>query len=105
MSNRLDRLLELYENNSQDSFILFALAKEYEGAENYDKALSFYKILYDNQPEYTGTYYHYGSLLIKVENFDEAEKVMENGLTVCKEAKAQHAYNELRGLYEEHFLD
>jgi hypothetical protein len=57
-SERLTQLLNYYDSDPKDTFILFALAKEYEKESVLDKALSFYLKLKETDPNYIGLYYH-----------------------------------------------
>ena len=45
-----------------DSFALFALAKEYEKHGDLDQALAYYRRLRQSNPGYVGLYYHLGKL-------------------------------------------
>ena len=42
---RLEQLQQFLQNSPNDSFILFAIAKEYEGAGKLNEALNYYKKL------------------------------------------------------------
>ena len=70
MTSRLNQLLEFQNNNPKDSFILFALAKEYEKLEERDEALAHYLKLVEMDVNYVGTYYHLGKLY---EQLDQPE--------------------------------
>ena len=97
MSNsRLEQLLELLESNSSDSFILFGIAKEYEGKENFEKALQFYLELKSKDPDYIGLYYHLGKLYETVEEFPLADETYQLGITVATKLNDQHSLQELK---------
>lgn len=65
--NRLDTLLQLLENDPTSSFILFAIAKEYETLGNYHRALELYGELIAKDPKYTGCYYHFAKAYFKLD--------------------------------------
>ncbi|MBK6619798.1 MAG: tetratricopeptide repeat protein [Saprospirales bacterium] len=94
---RLDQLLQLLESSPKDSFLLFALAKEYEGLGNDDKALEYYLSLRESNPGYVGLYYHLGKLYLRKQDIDQAVSVYKAGMEVANLAGDRHAYNELSG--------
>lgn len=94
---RLNQLLSFLENSPKDSFILFAIAKEYENLAKTELAISYYQRLVSESPDYVGTYYHFGKILQKEGKEDEALEIFDQGLAVSKAQGDQHAYNELAG--------
>jgi tetratricopeptide (TPR) repeat protein len=97
--NRLEKLLEFAAAEPQDPFLKYALATEYLRLGNQENALSFYKDLTDNQPDYVGTYYHLGKLYEIRNQKNEALITYERGIAIAKKVKDQHALNELMGVY------
>ncbi len=95
--NRLEYLLQLRAEQPNDAFTLFALAKEYEKAQDSETALRYYLELKEKHPDYVGLYYHLGKLLEKREDFPGAISTYKTGLDVAKAAKDMHAYGELNG--------
>jgi len=93
--SRLNKLLEFYNAESADSFIIFAIAKEYEKVENYDKALKFYLELKQKDPDYIGLYYHLGKLYEELEERTLALTAYDDGLALAKRLKDFHALSEL----------
>lgn len=97
MSDRLELLKSMLEKNPKDSFLLFAIAKEYEGLGNNKAALDFFLSLRESQPDYVGLYYHLGKLYEKNEEIEKAFFTYKDGMEVAKAAGDQHALNELTG--------
>ena len=95
--SRLDQLQNFLNDSPHDAFLLFAVAKEYDGLGNPQKALEFYLKLRETTPQYVGLYYHLGKLYERLERPDDALEVYKTGMTVAKQEKDQHAYNELAG--------
>lgn len=95
-SIRFEKLLALYEENPTDSFINFALAKEYELNDNLNKAIQLLEKLIITNPNYLGTYLHLGKLYEKNGEIKKALNIYENGITVAKIAKDQHSLSELK---------
>jgi tetratricopeptide (TPR) repeat protein len=97
MSARLQYLLRLLETTSPDSFVLFAIAKEYENADDRPKALEFYEKLRATDPGYVGLYYHLGKFYEQTRDFDVAAGVYKQGMEVARKASDFHALSELKG--------
>ncbi|MFT4667223.1 MAG: tetratricopeptide (TPR) repeat protein [Polaribacter sp.] len=97
MTNRLSQLLLLQKELPNDSFLLFALAKEYEKAKQMNQALDYYLELLNKDPEYVGTYYHLGKLYEHFEKAAEAFQTYTTGMAVSKKQGDQHSMNELAG--------
>lgn len=95
MSKRLPLLQQLLESNPNDSFALFAIAKEYEGMGEPALALAFYQRLQTTNPAYVGLYYHLGKLLEKTGRPAEALEAYRSGMEVARKAGDQHAFSEL----------
>ncbi|MEM6967318.1 MAG: tetratricopeptide repeat protein [Bacteroidota bacterium] len=99
-SARLDQLFQFLKDRPDDSFVLFAIAKEYEGLDDENNAKSYYLKLINDHPDYVGTYYHLGKLYERAEAFELAEDTYQKGMKVAKAAGDRHAYGELMGAYE-----
>jgi tetratricopeptide (TPR) repeat protein len=97
MTNRLQHLLQLAENAPKESFILFALAKEYEGMGDEDHALKYYLKLKEADPGYVGLYYHLGKLYEQLEDTPKALDAYRQGVDVARTAGDMHALSELNG--------
>ena len=97
MTERLQRLQSLLEASPNDSFILFAIAKEYEKASDFDTALDYYLRLKTSEPDYVGLYYHLGKLYEVKEDFDAAVATYQTGMEVAKKLGDKHSLSELVG--------
>ena len=96
-SDRLQQLLSLLKNNPNDSFILFAIAKEYENLADSKTALKYYLKLTEHDKMYVGTYYHLGKLYEKMNEPGQAFSTYKTGMEVAKSLDDLHAFNELAG--------
>lgn len=92
---RLKQLQNLLESSPNDSFLLYAIAKEFESLERIDEALQGYRQLTELHPEYVGTYYHYAKLLEEQEETDKALAIYEKGMSIARKVGDQHAFGEL----------
>jgi len=97
MSSRLEQLKGFLADSPDDSFLIFAIAKEYEGLGNQEKALEHYLKLLEEDPDYIGTYYHLGKLYEQQEAFAKAFETYKVGMAIAKKAGDQHALSELAG--------
>ena len=101
MNARIDKLLKMNSEKSTD-FTLFALAKEYEGMGETQKAISFYELLEKNYENNTGFYYHFAKLMIDLNDLHRFKKIIQQGKKICTLKKDMHALAELNGLYNEY---
>ncbi|MBK8491078.1 MAG: tetratricopeptide repeat protein [Saprospirales bacterium] len=94
---RLTQLLALHADSPNDTFLLFALAKEYEKMGEEDNALAYYLQLRSVDPDYVGLYYHLGRLYQRRQDLDSAIDTYKAGMGVAKRLGDSHAYSELAG--------
>lgn len=97
MSRRLQLLQQVLESNPNDSFALFAIAKEFEGLNDLENAMAYYLRLLHTDPAYIGLYYHLGKLYEKTGQPAEAITVYRKGMEVARNAGDRHALGELNG--------
>ena len=83
------------ESSPGDSFILFAIAKEYEKMEDSEQALEYYLKIRENDPNYVGLYYHLGKLYEKTGEVNTAFATYKAGMAVARQLGDQHALSEL----------
>lgn len=96
-SARLTQLRSFYQDDPNDPFILFALAKEYEGLGKTDTALQHYLELREKQATYVGLYYHLGKLYEGRKEEQLAWDTYTQGMKIARQAGDQHALSELAG--------
>ncbi|MFZ1703329.1 MAG: hypothetical protein WAT79_03230 [Saprospiraceae bacterium] len=94
--NRLQQLLEMFEQDPQDSFVHYALAKEYEYEGREEEAIESFLVLKENNPEYIGLYYHLGKLYEKNGHTLDALETYELGIQMARAIKDIHALGELQ---------
>ncbi len=96
---RLDKLFEFLEADQNDSFLLYAIATEYNVQNDSENALKYYLKLTENHPDYVGTYYHLGKLQEKLDDKDKAVAAYQKGMEVARAKRDMHALSELQGAY------
>lgn len=107
-SNRLDQLLSLLNESPSDSFLLFAIAKEYEKSGDDDRALTYYLRLENADADYVGLYYHLGKLYERRGAYQTAFEKYSRGIEAARKAGDRHAEGELataRMIVEEDYLE
>ncbi len=99
--NRIERLLEFLNATPKDNFLRHALALEYLKINEDEKGKELFLEILNESPDYIGSYYHLAKLFEKLNDRESAINWYEKGMAAAKEAKDQHAYNELQGAYED----
>lgn len=94
-TDRLKSLMKMYNEDPRDSFIRFAIAKEYEKIGDDKMALEHYLSLKEDDPDYVGLYYHLAKLMEEMEKESQALSVYEEGIAIAKKLKDFHALSEL----------
>jgi tetratricopeptide (TPR) repeat protein len=94
---RLSQLQELLSDNPGDSFVRFALAKEYEKLGDEARAFTYYRELLEKDPDYLGLYYHLGKWYERADDVEQAINIYSRGMDVARQQGDQHALGELSG--------
>lgn len=92
---RLEQLLVLLKEQSEDPFILFAIAKEYEQLGQVNEAIRYYEEVLNASEEYLGAYYHWGQLLAEQGEQVKALEIFDKGIFMARKVGDQHALSEL----------
>ncbi|MEM9051040.1 MAG: tetratricopeptide repeat protein [Bacteroidota bacterium] len=82
--NRMELISEMLEKNPDDTFLNYAAALEYKKENNINKAMSFFRRIIDNDPEYLPTYYQLGKLLEEKNKTEEAVVIYKQGRELAK---------------------
>lgn len=94
--NRIQKLEAIVVQNPQDTFALFALAKEYEKISEIENAIKILENLLFIDKNYLGAYYHLGKLYEKNDEVKKALNIYKAGISVAQEQKNTHTLSELR---------
>lgn len=93
--SRVDEILKMLKTDSNDSFLTYALALEYEKEGKNKLAISTIESLIDSDPDYLGAYYKLGQLYEKSENLDKARDIYTHGIKLSTEKKDFKSKGEL----------
>ena len=99
--DRIAKLRELLQGNPSDSFLQHALALEYIKLGDDEMARKLFEELLEKDPSYVGSYYHLGKLFERRNDSARAIKCYEKGMEKARAAGENHAWNELKGAYDE----
>lgn len=94
-NTRLTYLQSLLEEDPNDSFVKFAIAKEYEKMDDYDTAIETFEGLKNDDPSYVGLYYHLAHLYVEMDQLEDAIKTYDQGIKIAKDQDDLHALSEL----------
>lgn len=97
----MDRLLKALEENQEDAFVHFALAREYTKHNDLTTARKYYQHLTDHFPEYSGTYYHFILLLWELDELTTAQEILDKGLKNLRRNNEFHLLRELQALQDQ----
>ncbi|MDB5226884.1 MAG: repeat-containing protein [Bacteroidota bacterium] len=95
-NTRIHRLEQIIVDNPNDTFGLFALAKEYEKEENFEKSVQLFEKLLVADENYIGAYYHLGKVYEQLEEIKKALNIYEMGISIAKKLNDMHALSELQ---------
>ncbi len=96
MSNRLEVLRNMVEQNPSDSFSRYGLAMEYANSGDLERAIEEYRALLSVNPNYSAAYYHGGQTLKKLGRRDEARAVYRNGIEATTRIGDLHTRSEIQ---------
>jgi Tfp pilus assembly protein PilF len=98
--NRIEKIIEMLQDQPKDSFLKHALALEYIKIDKEDEAIIQFIELLNNEPDYVGSYYHLAKLYERNQQTDAAIEIYTKGMEVAKKLKDNHNLNELRSAYD-----
>ena len=99
--DRINKLQEMLTQSPWDSFLQHALALEFIKQGDDHLARRYFEELLNADPQYIGSYYHLAKLLERSGDTSAAIQTYEKGMEQAKRVQDQHAFNELRGAWEE----
>ena len=98
-SARLHQIKSMLEDKPNDSFLMFALARELEGLEQWQDAIGAYERLKEVDPDYVGFYYHLAALYAELGESEKARDTYEKGIETAEKLKDFHALGELKNAF------
>ena len=100
MSDRLAALLNFFEKDPKDPFVIYGIALEYSAKNDYSNAEKYFDILLKTDPAYIAGYMQYAQLKANKNELAQAKQLYKEGIQKAKEAGDLHSAREM-----EEFLD
>ncbi len=95
MSERLDTLWKMQQENPQDPFFLYAIGLEYQ-YNTPQKTQEIWESLAKNFADYLPTYYALGKLYEDIEQYELAKNTYQLGIEIAKTQKNDKILKELQ---------
>jgi Tfp pilus assembly protein PilF len=110
MKSRIEQLQEFLKEDSNDSFLRYALALEYVRVEKNDTARDIFLKLIKEDKNYIATYYQLGKLYESLNDSGKAKEIYKKGIKIAQKSEnkktlleLQEAYNMLMEIDEDDF--
>jgi tetratricopeptide (TPR) repeat protein len=81
--------------NPRDTFARYGLAMEYQHRGDLEGAVTEFRLLLENNPDYAAAYFHGGQALEKLGRVEEARAFYQKGIDVTSRTGDRHAQSEL----------
>jgi Tfp pilus assembly protein PilF len=101
MTNRLEQLLEVHNEDPKDAFTRYAIALEYNARNDYAIAIQWFEALRADDADYVPTYYMLAGVYRAADDPEAAKDVYEAGLRAAKRAGDTHTAAEISAALEE----
>ncbi len=95
---RVAMLLQYLAEDANDSFSRYALALEYQKANQFEAAITELETLLHKDPEYLATYYQLAVLYAQSGQLSSAISIINQGQSIAKKQGNDHTFRELGGL-------
>lgn len=97
MSQRLETLRSLVEQDPGNSRFRYMLAMETANAGDLNEAVEVYAAVLERDPDYSAAYFHGGQTLEKLGRLDDARALYERGIEATTRNGDGHTRSELQG--------
>jgi len=96
VSNRIETLKSMVEQNPANTFARYGLAMEYGNSGNLEEAVREYRTLLQNDESYAAAYFHGGQALEKLGRVEEARAMYDKGIEITTRSGDAHTRSELQ---------
>jgi tetratricopeptide (TPR) repeat protein len=96
-STRMEILKSMVAQNPTDAFSRYGLAMEYRNNGDLEAAMTEFRAIMANSPDYAPAYFHGGQTLERLGRMDEAREVYQKGVEVTLRIGNDHARSEMQG--------
>ena len=95
-TNRIERLKLIIVENPNDTFALFALAKEYEKGNELEMSVQLFEKLLVVDEKYVGAYFHLAKVYEQLDEVKKALNIYEKGIEIAIALNDLHSLSELK---------
>lgn len=99
MTNRIEQIKEFLKDDSNDSFLKYALALEYVRIEENDTAKDCFLKLIKEDENYLASYYQLGKLYELLSDLENAVEIYEKGIKIAQKSENKKTLSELQEAY------
>jgi tetratricopeptide (TPR) repeat protein len=96
MSQRLDTLKSMVDQNPNNTFARYGLAMEHANSGDLEQAIAEYRALLAVNADYAAAYFHGGQTLEKLGRKDEARQMYQQGIEATVRNGDAHTRSELQ---------
>jgi tetratricopeptide (TPR) repeat protein len=98
--DRLQALKSILEQNPEDGFARYGLAQAYASQGDHETAVSEYRRLIENNPNYAAAYFHAGQSLEQLGRTEDARAMYQRGIEVTTRIGDTHTRSELQAVLD-----
>ena len=95
-TERMEKLQRLLDDDPSDSFARYALALEFLGRKDVERAMELLRETIERDPAYVPAYQMLGHQCLQRGADDEARSVLERGIAVARSSGEMHAATEMQ---------
>lgn len=98
---RIEKLMQMIAQNEHDTFALYALGMEFEGLNQFDKALNYFQKVLSLDPNKVAAYYRLAIIKQAMGEEQAALLLLNQGLELLQNSKDLKTRNEFLSLIED----
>ena len=101
MSDRLNSLLKLLEQDPDDSFLLYGIALEHISTSNYEEAERYLSSIIKKDSDYVPAYMQLAQVYENLNLIDKAKNIYKEGIEIARKNNNSHAADEMEDFLNE----
>ena len=101
MSDRLESLLKLLEQDPNDSFLSYGIALEHISASNFVEAERYLSSIIKKDPDYVPAYMQLAHVYENSNLIDKAKNIYKEGIEIARKNNDSHAADEMEDFLNE----
>ena len=101
MSDRLESLLKLFEQDPDDSFLSYGIALEHISVSNFEEAESYLTSLLKKDQDYIPAYMQLAQVYENLNSIDKAKNIYKEGIEIARKNNDSHAADEMEDFLNE----